>query len=181
MQMSQQHNDALLVLINELLRPFLKKKKKLFTCWRSHVSTACLSGYPMRTNITVPQINMHYWLCGSIATIGTTCANVVHRSPLMKASTLWMWSVHEIYERFPTAILALKRPTHSYTFCRLVVYVPYCVNTRRWLSAVLIPSVHRKCTTVRCFSMMQSLSGSSIPLASLLVATPMDDEWLREV
>jgi hypothetical protein len=96
-----------------------------------------------------------------------TRANLSYRSSLIKASTLWMcWFVCDVNGwpgRLPSITLVLsclKRSVHLQIFRWCMVRAAYHANIRRWISADLTPSAHRKCTMARCSSMVQLLSAA---------------------
>lgn len=119
-------------------------RKKLCGCpWR-HVCAACLFWHPTRITFTVTHhaqwlVQIHIW-CPH--------ARLIRRSSMIKASALWVCSsVTDIdmmtrwaFFLVTLVLSSLKRSTHSYTFHWFMVGAPYCVNTRRWISAGLTPS-----------------------------------------
>lgn len=122
-------------------------------------------------------------------TIAVTCVNVICRFSLIKAFTPWICSsVRDVGGR-PDRLSSvtffflgiLKRSIHSYDLRWIMVPASYCANIQRWISTSLAHSAYRKRIIARWFSIVQSLCGASVRLTSLLPATRLNDEILREV
>lgn len=79
-----------------------------------------------------------------------------------------------------TLILSnFKHSTHSYTIYWFRAQTLYYTNIRWCISIGLTPSSHKKCPTMHCSLMVQSLSRAFICLTPLFLATWLNDRLLH--